>query len=116
MQLAIVTEGPKYSMVWFISDYTIMTWCSCPGIEVFNDPFVVGSRAVVTCSSDSGVVDRIEWVSREGEVLASGTSIQQLMYVVDPVWDNLHGSEFICNVTRNQVVFNQTLPLTLRGK
>ena len=93
-----------------------MTWCSCPGIEISNDPLVVGSRAVVTCSSDSGVVDRIEWVSREREVLASGTSIQQLMYVVDPVRDNLHGSEFICIVTRNQMVFNQTLPLTVRGK
>ena len=93
-----------------------MTWCSCPGIEVSNDPFVVGSRAVVTCSSDSGVVDRIEWVSREGEVLVSGMSIQQLMYVVDPVRDNLHGTELICSVTRNQMVFNQTLPLTVRGK
>ena len=92
-----------------------MTWCSCPGIDISNDPFVVGSRAVVTCSSDSRV-DRIEWVSREGEVLVSGMSIQQLMYVVDPVRDNLHGSEFICNVTRNQMVFNQTLPLTVRGK
>ena len=93
-----------------------MTWCSCPGIEVSNDPFVVGSRAVVTCSSDSGVVDRIEWMSREEEVLASGTSIQQLMYVVDPVRDDLHRSEFICIVTRNQMVSNQTLPLTVRGK
>ena len=94
-----------------------MTWCYCPGIEISNDPFVVGSRAVVTCSSDSGVVDRIEWVSKEGEVLlVSGTSIQQLMYVVDPVRDNLHGSEFICSVTRNLMVFNQILPLTVRGK
>ena len=40
-----------------------MTWCYCPGIEIYNDPFVVGSHAVVTCSSDSGIVDRIEWVS-----------------------------------------------------
>ena len=94
-----------------------MTWCYCPGIEISNNPFVVGSRAVVTCSSDSGVVDRIEWVSREREVLlVSGTSIQQLMYVVDPVRDNLHGSEFICSVTRNLMVFNQILPLTVRGK
>ena len=93
-----------------------MTWCSCPGIKISNDPFVVGSRAVVTCSSDFGVVDRIEWMSREGEVLVSGTSIQQLMYVVDPVRDNLHGSEFICSVIRNQMVFNQTLPLTVMGK
>ena len=93
-----------------------MTLCYCPGIEISNDPFVVGSRAVVTCSSDSGVVDRIEWVSRDGQVLVSGTSIQQLMYVVDPVRDDLHRSEFICNVTRNRMVSNQTLPLTVRGK
>ena len=93
-----------------------MTWCYCPGIDISNDPLVVGSHAVVTCSSNSGVVDRIEWVSRDGEVLASGTSIQQLMYVVDPVRDNLHRSEFICSVTRNRVAFNQTLPLTVRGK
>ena len=93
-----------------------MTWCYCPGIEISNDPFVVGSRAVVNCSSDSSVVDIIEWVSREGEVLVSGTSIQQLMYVVDPVRDDLHRLEFICIVTRNQMIFNQTLPLTVRGK
>ena len=93
-----------------------MTWCYCPGIATFNDPFVVGSRAVVNCSSDTRVVDRIEWVSREGEVLVSGTSIQQLMYVVDPVRDDLHRSELTCIVTRNHMVFNQTLPLTVRGK
>ena len=91
------------------------------GIDISNDPFVVGSRAVVNCSSDSGVVDRIEWISREREVLASGTSIQQLTYVVDPVRDDLHRSELTCIVTRNlgrvnESVSNQTLQLTIRGK
>ena len=76
----------------------------------------MGSRVVVNCSSISGVVDRIEWVSREGEVLTFQTSVQQLMLVVDPVRDNLHGSEFICMVTRNQTIFNRTLPLTVIGK
>ena len=76
----------------------------------------MGSRAVVNCSSDSGVVDRIQWMSGN-VVLVSGTSIQQLMHVVDPVRDNLHGSEFVCIVTRSRgtVVVNQTLPISVRG-
>ena len=86
------------------------------GIKISNDPFVVGSRAVVNCSSDSGVVDRIEWVSMEGELLVSDTSIQQLKLVLDPVRDDLHRSNFTCIVTRNNIGFNQTLSLAVRGK
>ena len=83
--------------------------------------FVVGSAAVVTCSSDSGTADRIEWRSREGQVLVSGDSVQQIDLVFNTVNDSLHGSNITCFVTRdegsraNHTVSNQTLPISVRG-
>ena len=82
--------------------------------------FVIGSNVTVTCSSDSGNADRIEWRSREGQVLVSGDSVQQLDLVFNPVNDSLHNSNITCFVTRdegraNQTVSNQTLPLFVRG-
>ena len=82
--------------------------------------FVVGSAATVTCSSDSGNADRIEWRSREGQVLVSGVSVQQLDLILNPVSDSLHDSNITCFVTRDegrayQAVSNQTLPIFVRG-
>ncbi len=89
------------------------------GVTISNDPFIIGSRATVTCTSDSGVVDRIEWRSSEGDVLASGTSLSYLELVLDPVNDSLsvHGSEFTCFITRDEgmVVFNKTFQITVSG-
>ena len=83
---------------------------------------MIGSRATPRCISDSGVADRIEWRSSEGDVLVSGTSLSHLELVLDPVNDSLsvHGSEFTCFITRDkgtvdETVFNQTLSVTVRG-
>ncbi len=83
---------------------------------------MIGSRATPRCISNSGVADRIEWRSIEGDVLASGTSLSYLELVLDPVNDSLsvHGSEFTCFITRDEgmvdeTVFNQTLSVTVRG-
>ena len=95
------------------------------GVTITNNPlpFTVGQNAVLTCSSDTGVVDRIEWVSRDGVVLASDTSVQQLQFMLRPVNDSLsvHTSNFTCSVTRdegthNQTISNQTLPVTVESR
>ena len=78
-------------------------------MTVTSDQFIVGSRATVTCSSDSGVVDRIEWVSGAGQVVASAVSVQTLDLVLDPVQDTLQGSEVTCIVTRGTEMASQTL-------
>ena len=93
------------------------------GVTLTNDPslpFTVGQNAVLTCSSDSGVEDRIQWVSRDGVVLASGTSVQQLQFMLRPVNDSLsvHSSNYTCSVTRDegQTIINQTLPVTVTSR
>ena len=92
------------------------------GVTITNDPlpFTVGQDAVLTCSSDTGVIDRIQWVSRDGVVLASDTSVQQLQFMLRPVNDSLsvHTSYFTCSVTKyegrlNQTISNQTLSVTV---
>ena len=46
------------------------------GITIsIGGPFMIGNPATPRCISDSGVADRIEWRSSEGDVLASGTSV-----------------------------------------
>ena len=69
----------------------------------------------MTCSSDSGVADRIEWQAG-GQVVANATSVQTLELVLDPVNDTLQGSEVICFVIRSDDdVANQTLSLSVIG-
>ena len=96
----------------------------CAGVTITSDPlpFTVGSRSEAVCSSDSGVVDRIEWLSGEGTVAASDKSVQHLMLVFDPVNDSLslRNSDFTCLITRDEgtpveTVSNQTLPITVEG-
>ena len=86
------------------------------GVTVTSDRFVVGQHAVVTCSSDSGVVERIEW-QREGQVVVEATSVQQLELVLDPVSDTDHGVIVTCVVTRSeQDTSNQSLTISATGK
>ena len=84
---------------------------------------MVGQNVVLTCSSDTGVVDRIQWVSRDGVVLASNTSVQQLQFMLRPVNDSLsvHTSFFTCSLTKdegtlNQTISNQTQPVTVASR
>ena len=85
-------------------------------MTVTSDKFVVGDRAVVTCSSDSGVVERIEW-QREGQVVVEATSVKQLELVLDPVSDTDHGVTVTCIVTRSeQERANQSLTISATGK
>jgi hypothetical protein len=125
MQLATLTPGLSFSMVRAV--VTVLTCVSgCHGvgvtITVTSDTggFTVGSPAVVTCSSDSGVADRIEWRSGTGQMLVTSNSVQQLDLTFAPVSDSIHGSNFTCFVTRdegraNQTLSNQTLPISVRG-
>ena len=92
------------------------------GVTITNDslPFMVGQDVVLTCSSNTGVADHVKWLSRDGVVLASDTSVQQLQFMMSPVNDSLsiHISNFTCSVTRdegkpNQTISNQTLPVTV---
>ena len=86
-------------------------------MTVTSDLLVVGDRAVVTCSSDSGVVERIEW-QREGQVVVEATSVQQLELVLDPVSDTDHGVQISCVVTRssgNMDTQNLTMSVTSKS-
>lgn len=78
------------------------------GISVTSDQFIVGSRAVLSCTSDSRVTDKIEWLTEEEEVVVSADSVQELQLVFNPVNDSLHGSEFTCMVTISGKISNQT--------
>ena len=86
------------------------------GVTITSDRFILGSRAVATCSSDSGVADRMEWVSEVGQLVTSAVSVQTLDLVLDPVQDTLHGVMFTCIVTRGTETANQTFPVTVISK
>ena len=86
------------------------------GVSVTGDLLIVGMRGGVTCSSDSGVVERIEW-QREGQVIVEATSVQQLELVLDPVSDTDHGVAVTCVVTRSeQDRPSQRVELSVTGK
>ena len=75
---------------------------------------------MLTCTSDTGVADLIEWVTKEGVVLASDTAVEELQLVLSPVNDSLsvHMAKFTCIVTKNsfdQTSSNQTIPVTVLG-
>ena len=84
-------------------------------MTVSSDLLMVGMRGGVTCSSDSGVEEIIEWY-REGQVVVEATSVQQLELVLDPVSDTDHGVTVTCIVTRSeQDRVNQSLTLSVIG-
>ena len=122
MQLATLTPGLSISMVgsddmlWFIC-FSGPYYVLGVYISVFGD-FTVGSAATLACSSD-GVADRIEWRSREGRVLVSRDSVQQIDLVFNTVNDTLHNSDITCFVTRDEgranLTVNQTWAITVRG-
>ena len=91
----------------------------CVGVNITrlndSDLFIVGSYVELTCTSEVGVADRIEWVSGAGQVLRNGTLIQQLSLTFDPVSDSLQESEVICRLTRGGIRANQTFPITVIG-
>ena len=99
------TRGQQSSMVCS-SGTTTDTVEACgqyfAGVSVTSDLLIVGMHQSVTCSSDSGVVERIEW-QREGQVVIEATSVQQLELVLDPVSDTDHGVVVTCVVTRSEV-------------
>ena len=83
------------------------------GVTITNDPlpFMVGQDAVLTCYSNTGVVDRIEWVSRDGVVLDGDTLVQKLQLMLMPVNDSLSvlTSNFSWSVTKDEERLNQTI-------
>ena len=86
------------------------------GVSISIDQLIVGMSQNVTCISDSGVVERIEWY-REGQVVVEATSVQQLELVLDPVSDTDHGVQISCIVTRSeQERANQSLNISVTGK
>ena len=81
-------------------------------------PPAVGESATLTCTNEVGQASLMEWQSEDGTVLASATSSNMLGLTFDPVNDSLtiHGRQFICHVTRNGSIFNQSLSITVNGK
>jgi len=70
------------------------------------------------CTNEVGQASLIEWQSENGTVLGSDTTSNMLNVTFDPVNDSVvvHGSDFICHVTRNGVIFTQTLSVRVSGK
>ena len=81
-------------------------------------PFPVGEAATLTCTNEVGQASLMEWQSEDGTVLASATSSNMLDLTFDPVNDSLtiNGRQFICQITRNGNIFNQSLSITISGK
>ena len=85
-------------------------------MTISSDRLIVGISQNVTCISDTGVVERIEW-QREGQVVVEAASVEQLELVLDPVSDTDHGVQISCIVTRSeQERANQSLTISVTGK
>ena len=81
-------------------------------------PALVGEATNLTCTNEVGQASLMEWQSEDGTVLASATSSNMLDLMFDPVNDSLtiHGRQFICYVTRNGNIFNQSFGVPVSGK
>lgn len=75
---------------------------STSDVTIQADPFIIGSSAVATCSSnvEQVNVDSIVWMNAAREILASVSSSNQLELVFNQVNDSqsLHGAEFTCRL------------------
>ena len=84
------------------------------GVTTRSSPVPVGEATTLTCTNEVGQASLMEWQSEDGTVLASATSSNMLDLILDPVDDSLR--EFICHVTRNGNIFNQSLSITVSGE
>ncbi len=94
--------------------------CADIGVSLVATNFVVGGAAMVTCSSDDGVAERIEIVMESGRLMASEVSVETLTLSIDTVTDTLHNTSITCFVTRatgttSLIVSNQTITITVNG-
>ena len=89
-----------------------MMWA---GVLIVHDQFHVGESATATCTSDTPTT-RMEWI-RNGVVVASAVSTQEVVLSVSQVTDNIHGQIYVCRVTRNGgVVATQIFTVQVNGK
>ena len=91
--------------------------CVCAGVQIPGDspPFTVGSTATLSCVSDLDAI-MIEWFDGSGTRVDMTTTGRTLDYVLDPVSDDLHQTTFICRVTRDNGVVEQSITLSLIGE
>ena len=63
-----------------------------------RDPelFIVGQRASLTCTSDLDDLTSMEWLNRDGVMLASSENSQSVVLEFDPVNDSIHNLRYIC--------------------
>ena len=85
------------------------------GVFIVHDQFRVGEFARATCTSDAPAT-RMEWI-RNGVVVASAVSTQEVVLSVSQVTDNIHGQIYVCRVTRNGgMVATQNFTVQVNGK
>ena len=91
------------------------------GVTIDEDLFIVGSRAVATCTSigDPADISSISWINGTGDVLISAPSQTLLELVFDPVTDDqsLDGTELTCQVvTVGGEISTQAFQVVLIGE
>ena len=85
------------------------------GVFIVHDQFSVGEFARATCTSDTPTT-RMEWI-RNGVVVASAVSTQEVVLSIPQVTDNIHGQVYVCRVTRNGgMVATQNFTVQVNGK
>ena len=77
----------------------------CLGVIIENiaETYTVGSKASITCRSDTDA-ERMKWLTQEGTVMhvvVSESNVTQLNLTFTPVSDSIHGQVYICRVVRN---------------
>lgn len=82
------------------------------GVNIINSNFTVGDVAMVTCSNEDEVANRIEIVSESDQI--SQASVETLSLIINPVPDSLHNTNVTCTVNKtNGMVVSKTFTVTL---
>ena len=94
--------------------YTKLCMFFFSGILIRTDPFIVGTSATLTCTSDVSA-DQIEWLDSERRVVARVTSMDQLELTFNPVNDSIHNSVYTCRVTKGNDIVGDCIAINATG-
>jgi len=87
--------------------------CATVGLTVTgNSTLTAGDAAMLRCKTDMNV-DTIRWITND--VIAAELNFNQVYLIFNPVFDYLHGREYICQTTASYGIAEKRITFSVKG-
>ena len=99
--------------VWQLDEKLVYIFAHSVGLMIIgNSTLTAGDAAVLKCETDVNV-DAIRWISND--VIAAESSSNEVYLNFNPVFDYLHGKEYICQTTAAYGIAEKRITISVQG-